>query len=127
MKNLLFLLLSATLLTFFSCGQDDDCNEDSLENVIVGEWRVTALGLPVGDVEFNANGTFVDEDDLIIDGEIGGVAVDEKTYVVNSNDSFTLRATQGSNAVTQDVDVISFNCDEIDTEIQGFSFKLNRK
>lgn len=126
MKNFFYLLLSATLIFTSACG-DDDCEAGNLETNIVGEWSVTALGLPAGDVRFNANGTLEDIDDALIDGEIGGVAVDEKTYVVTSNDAFTVRATQGANFVEQDVDVISYNCDEIVAEILGFQFTLRRK
>lgn len=126
MKNLFFLLIASLLLTTISCGKDD-CEAGQLSTNIVGEWSVTALGFPAGDVKFNANGTLEDVDDALIDGEIGGVAVDEKTYVVTSNDAFTLRATQGANFVEQDVDVISYTCDEIIAEILGFQFTMRRK
>ena len=85
MKNLFFLLIASLLLTTIACDKDDDCEAGQLSTNIVGEWSVTALGLPAGDVKFNANGTLEDVDDVLIDGEIGGIAVDEKTYVVTSN------------------------------------------
>lgn len=126
MKNLFFLLIASLLLTTIACDKDDDCEAGQLSTNIVGEWSVTALGLPAGDVKFNANGTLEDVDDVLIDGEIGGIAVDEKTYVVTSNEAFTLRAMQGANFVEQDVDVISYTCDEIVAEILGFQFTLRR-
>lgn len=127
MKNLFFLLISASILAFSACDKDDDCEATDLDTTIIGEWTVTAIGLPAGDVEFNANGTFIDENDALIGDEIGGVPVEGKSFVVNSNTSFTVFATQGTNSLEQDVNVTSFTCDEINMEVQGFNFKMTRK
>ena len=126
MKTILFSLITASLI-LLSCNKDDDCTPGTLETTIVGEWGVTTLGIPAGDVEFHANGELTDNDDALIAGEVGGVILDQKSYTVNSNSSFTLRAENGANFIEYDVDVISYTCDEIKIEVSGISATMKRK
>ncbi|MDQ3017105.1 MAG: hypothetical protein M3R25_10370 [Bacteroidota bacterium] len=123
MKHLFFLLLSATVL-FTSCGKDDNCNADSLESVVVGNWSVTVLGIVAGDVEFKSDGSLVDQDEVLLDGNIG----DELSYTVNSNTSLTLRA-EDAGTFTEDIyTVTQFDCDEIKVDTGGgFIATLKRK
>lgn len=126
MKYYLLSLFTLTILLTTSC-KKDDCVAGSLETVIVGEWNVTVLGLPAGSVEFEANGNLIDPDGALLDEEINGVALDDKSYEVNSNTSLTLRAENNSDFVEYDVDVTSYDCDEIVFDLLGFEGKLNRK
>ena len=127
MKNLFFLLLSATLLTLTSC--DKDCEPGSLESVIVGEWDLLVQGVFIGEVEFESDGTLVDPGDALIGGEINGVTLDRKSYTVHSDELFTVRAQnlQGTSSINADADVSSYTCDEIVANASGFDFTLRRK
>ena len=129
MKNLFYFFLASLTLAFVSCGKDDDdCNNPGdLDTVIVGEWGVTAIGIPLGTVTFNANGTLTDEDDVLIGGEIGGVMFDQKSYEVKSNTLLELTASDGTNSISTDANITSYTCDEIEGDIQGIDFTMQRK
>jgi hypothetical protein len=125
MKNLLFLLLAATLV-FSSCGKDD-CDDTLLSNVIVGNWDVIALGQNNGSVEFKADGTLIDDEDILVGGEIGGEILDQKSYTVNSNTQFTVTAEgSGGGSLSYDIEVTDFSCDEIDGAIIGIPVTFQR-
>lgn len=129
MKILNLLLLAALLMTS-ACKKDDDddpCVATDLSETIVGKWNVTALEMNLGDVEFKSDGTLIDPDDVLIGGEVGGVILDEKSYVVTSNESFTATAEKGSNSVEFDYDVITFTCDEIKLDVLGVVATMSRK
>jgi len=127
MKNLFFLILSATLLTLTSCNKD--CDPGSLESVIVGEWDLSVAGVPVGGVEFKEDGELIDVNDALIGGEINGNILDRKSYTVHSDALFTVRAqnVQGTSSINADADVSSYTCDEIVANASGFDFTLRRK
>lgn len=129
MKNLFYFLLASLTLTFIACG-DDECNPGNLDTNIIGTWDVSTdvsgVLIPVGTVQFNANGTVTDLDGALIPNEIGGVPLDNKTYEVQSNTMLVLTASSGPASVDLDVNVISYTCDEIVVETQGTEFTLKR-
>jgi hypothetical protein len=127
MKIFNLLLVASLLLLSVACNKDDDDDPcTNLNDVIVGSWSITALGMDLGDVEFKADGTLLDPDDALIGGEVGGVILDEKSYVVNGNTSFTATAEKGGNSVEVEYDVTAFDCDEITLDVLGIVGKMNR-
>ena len=129
MKNLFFLLISASLLTLMSCDKDEDCNPGSLETNIVGEWNVTITGLPlpVVQVEFRANGDLVDQSGVLVEDVILGMTVESKTYSVPSDTIITLTASNSLGSLDYNVDVVSYTCDEIIVIDQGTEYTLKRR
>ena len=120
MKKLFFYLFAAITLTFTACDKDDDCEGDSLETTIIGNWKVFIAGLAeVGEIEFKANGDFTNDENLLIPEEIGGQPVTTKTYSVQSNSMFTLHASNSEGSSDFPLTVTSFECDEIKTNFQG--------
>jgi hypothetical protein len=126
MKSYILSFLTLTILLTTAC-KDDDCVAGSLETVIVGEWTVSVGSLSVGDVEFEANGNLIDPNGILIDGDVGGgVFLNNKSYNVESNSRFSVRADNGVDFVEYDIDVSDFNCDEIFMESLGANLKLSR-
>lgn len=122
------LLVLASLLAFTtSCDKDDDVDCNNLSETIVGEWTVTALGLDLGDVEFKSDGTLIDPDGVLIEGEVGGVVFDEKSYTVDGNESFTAKAENGGNSAEVEYTVTSLECNEINLSVLGIAATMNRR
>jgi len=116
MKNLLLLMLAATLI-FLSCDKDDDCdNPGDLNSIIVGEWEVVGWD---AEVEFQADGDFIDTDEILVDN-FNNVNM---TYVVDSPTHIRILVFPAEYMVP----VASFDCDEIDLSVAGFDFELTRK
>jgi hypothetical protein len=127
LKILNLLLLTALLAVSIGCDKDDDDkNCSDLESTIVGSWTISALGTEQGDVEFKSDGTLIDPDEVLIGGEVGGVILDEKSYEVHADTSFTAIAAKGSNSVEFEYNVISFTCDEITLDVLGIVATMNR-
>lgn len=126
MKILNLLLLAFLLAVSVACNKDDDAPCTDLGDTLVGSWSVTAIGLDLGDVEFKADGTLIDPDDVLIGGEVGGVVLDEKSYTVNGNVSFETKAEKGSNSTEVEYQVTSIKCDEINISILGIAATMNR-
>jgi hypothetical protein len=126
MKILSYLLIAAAFI-FTSCDKDDDCNTDNLSTIIVGEWDVVAL-VTLGTVEFRANGDLIDEGELFVSDSIGGVAVTEKRYEVESNTLINIIAETSIGEVQYDVEVTDIECDEVDISVPsiGISGSLRR-
>ncbi|MEM1322712.1 MAG: hypothetical protein AAGG75_20775 [Bacteroidota bacterium] len=122
-KQLFLIPLALIVLLLSSCG-DDDCAAPTLSDNIVGEWSVQ-LG---GDVEFKANGELVDLDGSLIEGEINGVPLAQKTYQVMGDTLLSLTASDGGvNALGVDFDVDDNQCNEITLSILGIPLKMTRK
>ena len=121
----LFLLLALTI-GLISCSKDDNCDDSSLGTAIIGEWDVIVIGLNTGSVEFKSGGELVDEDDALVGGEAGGMPLDQKSYTVNSNLSVTVRAENDNGSIEYDIDVLSYDCDEIEINVAGFDASLRR-
>ena len=124
MKNFLFLL--AVCFIIVSSCKKDDCVAGDLDDVIVGTWDVHVLGTNTGEVEFQADGDLIDPDDTLIGGEIGGETFDVKTYVVNSNNLITLKAesASGGGSIEYELDVTSYECEEIVFDFGGIPGRL---
>jgi len=115
------------LAVSIACNKDDDDPCTDLGDTIVGSWSVSALGTDAGDVEFKSDGTLIDPDEILIGGEDGnGNVLDEKSYEVTSDTSFTCTAAKGSTSISFDYDVISFTCDEIKLDVLGIVATMNR-
>ncbi|MEE9439576.1 MAG: hypothetical protein V3V14_11290 [Saprospiraceae bacterium] len=120
-----FLFLAFSTIVFFSsCGSD--CELTTLEEVIVGEWKLS-LGDNNGEIEFLKGGALSDPDDVLLGGEIGGVKLDQKTYTIINENTFSVRAEGGSNFLETEFDVESFDCDKITLNIIGLNFDMKRK
>ena len=126
MKSLFFLLASAFLITLTACDKDD-CEATDLETTVVGEWNVLLAGIAIGQVEFHANGTLTDQTGVLVTDEIGGITVESKSWEVPSNSIITLTAANSQTSLETDVDVNSFECDEMSVTYQGTDLKLRRR
>lgn len=127
MKNLFFLLIASMLLITIACDKNKDCDAGQLSTNIVGEWNITFAGVAIAQVEFRANGDLIDPLGLLVPDLIGGVVVDEKTYVVQSNTLIRLTGSNSMGSVNYDVDVSSYDCDEVVVDVQGTEYTLKRR
>jgi hypothetical protein len=128
MKTLFFSLLTA-LLVISCCKKDEECMPGNLDTNIIGQWTVTSTGFTLGDVEFKANGDLIDVNNILAGGTVGGITLDQKTYSVQDNANFTIRAGNGTDFLDYFFTVQSYTCDEINLNVTGFGFdaKLTRK
>lgn len=122
MKNLFYFLLSATLIFTSACGKDDDCVAGSLESVIVGEWRVTSNGIHDGDVEFQSDGTYIDQDEALVFNP----NQTDMEYFVDSPSQIRIRVHLITPA-DYIVQIQDFDCDEIHLSSVGLDYTLQRK
>lgn len=127
MKNLFFLLLSALVLSLSSCDKNEDCEPGALNTNIVGEWNVTLEGISLAQVEFRANGDFVDQSGYLVPDVIAGITVEAKTYTIPSDTMIRMIASNSFASVNYDVDVISYTCDEIVVDVNGTEYILKRR
>jgi hypothetical protein len=117
MKNLFYLLL-AGILVVSACEKDDDCNDPAnLASVIVGEWKVDGDDDDI--VEFKADGTFIDDEDLLV----FNLNDTDMTYVVDSPTHIRLQVFPAEYMVT----VSSFDCNTINLTVAGFPYELVKK
>jgi hypothetical protein len=126
MKILNFFLISSLLIMSIACNDDDDdpCDAGNLAENIVGSWMISIDDSSGGDVEFKADGTLVDDDDIIV-GFIGGS--DHKHYVVTSNEDFTATAIKDSFMIEAEIYVTKNSCNEIILDNFGLEMKMTRK
>ncbi|MEZ4884976.1 MAG: hypothetical protein R3E32_09655 [Chitinophagales bacterium] len=124
LKSNLTLLL-VVILTFSACSKDDECEVPALSENIIGTWNPQLSG---GEVEFRADGTYIDEDDSLFGFEVNGVVFDDKSYSLDGN-TLTLTASPsgGGGSSSVDFEITENNCDEIKLEILGFTETLKRK
>ena len=101
---LLFLLL----LTSTACGEQ--CTAPDLAENIVGNWRIIPVGI---NVELRADGSLIDPDGGLIEGELNGVVLDEKSYEVLGADLLKVRAESGNQFLEVEYAVPSNFCDEL--------------
>ena len=126
LKFLNLLVVASLLAVTIACDKDEDDPCTDLGDTLVGSWSVTALGQDVGDVEFKSDGTLIDPDGVLVEGEVGGVILDEKSYEVHADTSFTAIASKGSNSLSFDYDVISFSCDQVTMDVLGIVATMSR-
>lgn len=128
MKNVLFYLFIVLSFVFVACDKDDDeCTPRDLALEIVGEWNITAVGIPLAAVEFKANGDLVDLSGLLLPDTIAGIMVENKTYEIPSNTMIRLIASNSFASVPYDVPVSSYTCDEVVVNVQGDTYTLKRR
>ena len=125
MRNIVLPVIALFLL-IISCKKDEECNPGHLTNNVIGEWSVAYSSLTLGDIKFEANGTLVDVNNVLFAGGIGGGNFDEKSYIVNSDSSFTVKAVTGPTTYMFDFIVTNYTCDEIDANTSGVEVKLTR-
>jgi hypothetical protein len=117
-----------TLLVMVACQKDKKCAlEGDLSVLIVGRWDVEVFGFLAGEAEFLADGTLIDADGVFINVEIGGVVLDQKSYVVISDSLIIVRAENGDLSQETEIEVTSYSCEEIKTNVFGFAVTLDRK
>lgn len=127
MKNLLYYFLALTFVVFTACEKDEECND--LDTTLVGDWHITVFPIVSGDVEFRANGTLIDTDNTLLDPNIGGVSLDVKTYDVESDSTFSVRAESSINSaifLEYDVKVNSFTCNDMSVTVNGINGTMER-
>ena len=126
MKILNILLISSLLVLSIACNDDDDdpCDAGNLAENIVGSWIISLDDSSGGEVEFKADGTLVDDDDIIV-GFLGGS--DHKHYVVSSNEEFTATAVKDSFTIESEIYVSKYSCNEINLDNFGLEMKMTRK
>jgi len=128
MKGLLFLLMIASLV-LYSCDKDDEgCDPGHLQTNIVGTWKVSVLEIPAGKIVFHANGDLEADPNILTNAYFGSDTLGQKSYVVNSDSTLTLTATNNGSVQTTVLDVLDYTCDQIDIETSGdVPLKFKRK
>jgi hypothetical protein len=128
MKGFLFLLITASLV-LYSCKKDDEgCDPGQLQTNIIGRWKVSVLELGAGQIEFRANGDLLVDPNILTNAYFGNDTLGPKTYIVNSNLSITVTATNNNMVQTSELTVIDYTCDEINVETTGgVPMKFKRK
>lgn len=128
MKLKLMLLFLGGFLMMSSCKKDkESCPADDLSGAIVGVWNVSALGQAAGQVEFKADGTLIDPDDILISGESNGTVLDDKSYTVPSNQQLKVKAAKDAQFLEATLAVTSFDCDVVELTAFGITATLTRK
>lgn len=123
MKYFKICFLFFLSVAMISCG-DETC--DNLSETVVGTWTSASLG--TGDIEFEADGTLIDANDLLISAEINGEVLDQKSWTVSGNNLMTIRAEgAGSQFLEAELNVPSFDCDLVTLEQLGIMVNLTRK
>jgi len=125
MQSLIKLsFLSLVLLFgFTSCG-NDDCEPGTLSETIVGTWKY-ASSMP-GTFEFQADGTLIDPDGAILEGEVNGVMLEEKSWRIDADGNLILRAASGGTFQESTLMVDGFECDKITLSAFGFPVQIER-
>ena len=109
LKNGLFLLAAFILVSLTSCKKD--CTAPAISENIIGTWRPVLSG---GEVEFKADGTYIDDDDSLLGFESNGVVYDQRTYVINGTTlTLTVAPPDNSGEFSLETEVTQNECDEI--------------
>ncbi len=119
LKNSFLLLFACSIL--FLCACKKDCSAPIIEENIVGIWEESSSG---EQVEFKADGTFIDENDIFISLNTPS----SKSYeIVGSIIKFSASAIGGSNTGSGELTVIGNKCDEIKLSVIGQVSTLSRQ
>lgn len=124
--NLMLLFISSMVLLSACKKEEDSCPADDLSSVLVGTWTVSAVGQEIGEVEFKADGTLIDEDDILIAAESNGTILDEKTYTVPSNQLLQVKASKDAQFISADLTVTAFTCDQVNLMVFNIEATLTR-
>jgi len=128
MKTFLIYLVAASVILSSCKKEDEGCNPGQLETNIVGRWKVSVLDIGAGQIEFHANGDLLVDPNILTNAYFGNDTLGPKTYVVNSNMSITVTATNNNVVQMSELTVIDYTCDEINVETTGgVPLKFKRK
>ena len=129
-KNYALLFMAIGSISLSSCSkEDDDCVAPAVSQNILGTWTAE---LSPGDVTFNSNGTYVDDDEALFGAEVNGVVLSVRTYVI-TGDTLTLNiaSPDSSNTASSDFLISQNECNQIKltSGFLGLTFTetLNRK
>lgn len=122
LRKIILLTFAVSLLFLMSCKKD--CEAPALSENIIGKWEVVLSG---DQAEFKSDGTLIDPDDAIIGGEINGVVLDQKSFMVLPGDSLFVEAKSGSSKIDATFPVTKNECDEITLEFLGIGVGMTRK
>ena len=116
-------LLVPVLMLVTSC-QKDDCDAPPVGQNIVGTWKVDNQS---GSVVFQADGTLLDPNDLLIDGEVNGMVLDNKSWMLVPGDYLLLSADNGSTSLESEFYISRNDCNRITMEVFFVAVDLRRK
>ena len=94
----------------------------SLSSILTGEWKVSSAGFQEGDVEFKSDGTYIDEDEVLVFNP----NQETMTYTIDSDVLFRIHV-QLISQVSYNVTVSDYTCDEISLSVSGLDYTLSRK
>ncbi len=117
------ILLIPVLLLATSC-RKDDCEAPPIGENIVGTWKVDGQS---GSVVFQEDGTLLDPNDLLIDGEVDGMILDEKSWMIIPGDYLLLSATNQSTLLESEFFIARNDCNRISLELFFLTVDLKRK
>ncbi len=117
------ILLIPVLLLVSSC-RKDDCEAPPVGDNVVGTWKVDSES---GTVVFQADGTLIDPNDLLIDGEVNGMVLDQKTWMIVPGDYLLLSAQNQSTSLESEFYIARNDCNHISLEMFFLTVDLKRK
>lgn len=118
----LILLIPAVLLVS-SC-RKDDCEAPPVGENIVGTWKIEGQS---GSVVFLEDGTLLDPNDLLISGEVNGMVLDEKSWMIIPGDYLSLTAANQSSSLGSEFYIARNDCNRISLEVFFVTVDLKRK
>jgi len=124
LKKSLILVLVLSAIFIASCDKTTPCTPPSVTTNIVGSWNT-----PDNEsVEFQANGTLIDNNSAIIGGHVNNDTFSVKTYTITT-DSLSVVAASATttNSLSYTFPITDNKCDEITLSMLGLSYKLSRQ
>jgi hypothetical protein len=123
LKSTLLIIGAAVAMLASSC---DNCVAPALSENIIGSWTEKTSD---SQVEFRADGTLDDPDDLLVGGEINGVALTLKSYTVDDASmmlTLTAYAPDSISSISSEVEITSNECDELEFSVLFIPVTLDR-
>ena len=112
MKQRIHLLFLLVLCMACSKTQDQACVAPAVDKNIIGTWTVK-VPTGSGKVTFNADGTFVDDAGILVDGEINGVKATKKTWSVANNKLSVNASAPGNGSIGFTLNILDNQCSKI--------------
>ena len=112
MKQRIHLLFLLVLCMACSKTQDQACVAPAVDKNIIGTWTVK-VPTGSGKVTFNADGTFVDDAGILVDGEINGVKATKKTWSVANNELTVKASAPGNGSIGFILNILDNQCSKI--------------